>query len=344
MTRKFWPDRHRSPRLSILLVLLSAVLLLTQQSMAQPLLAAQAPRPEGLVTIDFFSPAVNRQMKFDIVLPPDYEGSDRRYPVLYLLHGHLQNYTVWGRFLGAAEQAQRLGELIIVMPDAGNSWYVNYARSDAGQSNNWEDHIIADVIPYVDSHFRTEARREGRAIAGLSMGGFGALTLGLRHPELFVSLGSTSGALSHARSIAAGIRAGQYQPSQQIPVSDSEQFRRADAEVARLIDIAGFSSQQERTPSGIAFLTAEQAEAYDPFSIIYEVPRSTMPHLYLDAGTGDQLVADVRELAQLLMLNNVPFDFRQAQGGHTADYWRRAIGPMMATQNEVMQRALGNRP
>jgi len=127
-------------------------------------------------------------------------------------------------------------------------------------------------------------------------------------------------------------------------VSSSEAFRQADQQVAELIGIPGFSTQSERTPAGVAFATAEQADAYDPFAIIYDVPRSAMPHLYLDAGTGDQLIADARELAQLLMVNNVPFDYRQAEGGHTAEYWRQAIGPMMAVQNEVMQRALLRRP
>lgn len=315
-------------------------------------IAAQAPvsgassLPAGLKTVEFYSRSIDRQMKFDIVLPPGYEqteNTEKRFPVLYLLHGYMQNYTVWGRFLGAAEQAQRLGDLIVVMPDGGNSWYLNYDSSEDGQSNDWEDYIIRDLIPHVDSSFRTEAIREGRAISGLSMGGFGAFSLGLRHSRLFISIGSTSGALSHARAIASAIRSGQYQSDQQAPMSSSEQFRQADQQVAQLIDIPGFSTQAERTPRGVAFATAEQADAYDPFSIIYDVPRSAMPHLYLDAGTSDPLIGDARELAQLLMINNVPFDYRQAAGGHTAVYWREAIGPMMAVQNEVMQRALQRR-
>jgi enterochelin esterase-like enzyme len=331
----------------LLLVWLTCLICLTflpsQPLFAQQVAIGNAELPDGLETVEFFSPAVNRQMKFDIVLPPDYHESERRYPVLYLLHGHMQNYTVWGRFLGAAEQARRLGDLIVVMPDVGNSWYVNYARSENGQSNNWEDHLIRDLIPFVDETFRTEARREGRAIAGLSMGGFGALSLGLRHARLFISLGSTSGALSHARTIAAAIRAGQAVTTARPPEPSSSAFRDADEQIAQLIAIEGFGTQQERTPAGIAFETAEQADAYDPFAIIYDVPRSAMPHLYLDAGTSDPLIADARELAQLLMVNNVPFDYRQGEGGHTAAYWRESIAPMMAVQNEVMQKALGRR-
>ena len=175
---------------------------------ASGLVPVAAPIPSGLETVEFYSPAVDRRMKFDIVLPEGYYQSDAQYPVLYLLHGYMQNYTVWGRNLAAAFYARELNDLIVVLPDAGNSWFINYASSIQGQTNNWEDYIVNDVIGQVDKRYRTEPRREGRAIAGLSMGGFGAYSMGLRNSELFVSIGSTSGALGHARAAAAAIRAG----------------------------------------------------------------------------------------------------------------------------------------
>lgn len=303
-----------------------------------------APIPPGLETVEFYSPAVARRMKFDIVLPVDYGVGERRYPVLYLLHGFMQNYTIWGRNLAAAYYARNLHDLILVLPDGGNSWFVNYASSEAGQTNNWEDHIIEDVIGYVDSHYRTEARREGRAIAGLSMGGFGAFALGLRHPEMFVSIGSTSGALSYARTAAATIGAGIDRTPQPRDPARQAQIDAADAFISKIVAIPGFSTQDERTPKGVDFLTEEQATAYDPFSIIYNVPRSQMPHIYVDAGTEDGLINEARELAQLLMVNNVPFDYMQSRGRHNSEYWRRSIGHMMTIQHEIMHRALGHRP
>jgi len=69
-----------------------------------------------------------------------------------------------------------------------------------------------------------------------------------------------------------------------------------------------------------------------------------MPHIYIDSGTEDGLIREARELAQILMLNNVPFDYMQSRGRHNSEYWRRSIGHMMAIQYEVMERALGNRP
>jgi S-formylglutathione hydrolase FrmB len=311
---------------------------------AQELELSPAEIPPGLSTVEFFSPAVNRTMKLDIVLPADYETSTQRYPVLYLLHGYMQNYTIWGRNLAASFYARNLDDLILVLPDGGNSWYVNYASNEAGQLNNWEDHIIADVISHVDENYRSEARREGRAIAGLSMGGFGAFALGLRHPQMFISIGSTSGALSYARTEAARIEAGvEDVPTQRSP-ENQLRFEQADAFIAEIVAIPGFSTQEERTPVGRAFDTAEQAKAYDPFEIIYNVPKSQMPHIYLDSGTEDGLIQEARELAQLLMVNNVPFDYMQSRGQHNSEYWRRSIGHMMTIQHEVMQRALGNRP
>jgi len=320
-------------------VVLLGLLVLPLVSLAQ----TPVSLPAGLHTETFFSPAVNRQMKYDIVLPDDYERSDRRYPVLYLLHGYMQNYTVWGRNLGAAFYVRDIGELIVVMPDAGNSWYINYAESADGQSNNWEDHIIDDVIGHVDANFRTEARREGRAIGGLSMGGYGAVMLGLRHPHMFVSVASTSGALKHARNRADAIAAGQPAPRPR-STADSPELARADAMISGIIDIPGFSRQDDRNPHGVDFSTSEQALAYDPFSIIYQLSKSQLPHFYLDGGLEDDLLNDAREFMQILLLNDVAFEYMQSPGRHNSEYWRRSVGHFMNIQNEVMQRALGNRP
>jgi len=298
--------------------------------------AAQSAPPavgqSDVTTVEFHSPAVDRTMKYNIVLPPDYESSDERYPVLYLLHGMGQNYTTWSR-LGAPFYAREIGRLIVVMPDGGNSWYVNWAESGEGQKNDWEDHVVRDVVGHVDANYRTIARREGRAIAGLSMGGYGALTMGLRNSEMFVSIGSTSGALQFARSLTERLRVG---------MRGSRPER--STEVNPLIGIPGFGSQDERTPHGREFTTVEQAEAHDPFLLINTIPRHRMPHIYLDSGTEDELIQDARAFAYILMQKNLPFDLMQMAGEHTLDYWPKAVGHLMTIQHEVMRRALGERP
>src|SRR5262249_50088489 len=148
-------------------------------------------------------------------------------------------------------------ELIVVMPDAGNSWYVNWAKSEDGQKNNWEDAIVKDLVGHVDASFRTIAKREGRAINGLSMGGFGGVALGLKHPELFCSVGSHSGAVAFAKQMGERLQSGNVTPKKKgkppSPLPDPR------------IGIENFSSQVERSPKGQIFTKPEECAAYDPF-------------------------------------------------------------------------------
>ncbi len=310
-------------------------------------LATVALAQGQLSTVEFRSPAVDRTMKYNIVLPAEYNSSNERYPVLYLLHGLRQNYTAWGG-QGVPDYAEVFDDLIVVMPDVGNSWYINYAENAGGQKNNWEDHIIQDVIGHVDGNYRTIARREGRAITGLSMGGFGGLSLGLRHPEMFVSIGSTSGAISYARDAARRLR-GDGQPRRGGAAPQRSAEEQAAREVRRntpnpRIGIEGFSSQAERSQEGRPFVTAEQADAYDPFVLIHQVSAEQLPHIYLDSGTEDGLIRVAREFALVLFENDIPFDFMQMPGAHNGAYWTQSVGHIMSIQYEVMRRALGERP
>src|SRR5262249_11917599 len=126
-------------------------------------------------------------------------------------------------------------KLIVVMPDGGNSWYVNWAQSEEGQKNQWEDAIIKDLIGHVDGAYRTIATRAGRAISGLSMGGYGGLMLGLKHPDLFCSIGTQSGAIAFAKQYGERIKDGK--PAARPSRALSNQPRPE-------IGIEGFSTQE----------------------------------------------------------------------------------------------------
>lgn len=344
--RQYFPQPHFDARSLTMKVqkyvfpmiawLLVAIVLTAVPVSAQPL---------GLRTVEFFSPAVDRTMKYNILLPREYDSSTNRYPVLYLLHGLTQNYTVWGMANGAPFYAGLYDDLIVVMPDAGNSWYVNWTESEGGQTNNWESHIVEDVVNHVDWNFRTIARREGRALTGLSMGGYGAITMGLRNPDRFISIGSTSGALEHGRQAARRLR-GEAPPRAPRDLTDAQ---RAEREARRrranpFIGIEGFNSQVERTLQGREFVTAEDADAYDPFTLVERIESDALPHIYLDCGTEDRLISGARELAGILLERDIAFDYMQMPGRHDAAYWIQSIGRIMGVQYEVMQRALGQRP
>jgi putative tributyrin esterase len=280
-------------------------------------------------TVEFDSPSVGRKMKYNIVLPEKYAQSTERFPVLYLLHGYSSNYTAWAR-MGVPRYARDF-DLIVVMPDAGNSWYVNWATSEEGQKNAWEDGIVKDLIGHVDATYRTIARREGRAINGLSMGGYGGLMLGLKHPDMFCSIGSHSGAVAFAK------QAGERMKNPNAPARPA---RSLSAQPNPAIGIEGFTSQVERSPKGKMWATVEDCAAYDPFQLALKVPKDKLPHICIDCGTEDSLLKSNQELMKVLMEHKIPFTYAESPGEHKAPYWTREVGHSMAVQYAIIKRSL----
>ncbi|MEO1526174.1 MAG: alpha/beta hydrolase-fold protein [Planctomycetota bacterium] len=131
-----------------------------------------------------FMPSV---MGYSVVLPPGYDSeTDRRYPVVYWLHGgggnecsDVWNSRIWGKLSGEGE----IGEVILVYPNAGRSSYWDHHDGKV----RMESFIVHELIPEVDATFRTDARRQARAVHGFSMGASGALKFAIKYPELFCS-------------------------------------------------------------------------------------------------------------------------------------------------------------
>lgn len=129
--------------------------------------------------------------KYAVYLPPDYETSERSYPVLYLLHGAGDDQTGWvqfGEVLNITDKAIADGSatpMVIIMPDAntGRRGYFNDIKGDW----NYEDFFFKELMPYAEKKFRIKSEKRYRAIAGLSMGGGGTFMYALHHPELFSS-------------------------------------------------------------------------------------------------------------------------------------------------------------
>ena len=137
-----------------------------------------------------------------VYLPPSYESSPgRRYPVLYVLHGITDPYTVWTEAWSSDEvdygtlpnlmdrgiAAGFVEEMILVMPDARTPFFgCHYANSSV--KGNWQDFIAIDLVRYIDSNYRTLPDAASRGVMGHSMGGHGAIRLGLKHPDLFSAI------------------------------------------------------------------------------------------------------------------------------------------------------------
>ncbi|MFO0953419.1 MAG: hypothetical protein U0835_20170 [Isosphaeraceae bacterium] len=105
------------------------------------------------------------------------------------------------------------------------------------------------------------------------------------------------------------------------------------------IGVPGFSNQEERTPRGRIFTSAEEADAHDPFVLVTKVPREKLPHLYVDCGTEDTFLKHSRDFLAVLMQHKIPFTYAESPGEHRSAYWRREIGHSMAVQAEILRRA-----
>ena len=141
------------------------------------------------------------EQSFAIYLPPSYDTSPaKRYPTLYLLHGFLSTNKVWTRgnpginlqpLMDDMIKSGKIREMIVVAPNGRNA-YQGAFYSNSTLTGNWEDYIYRDLVQNVDANYRTIARAESRGIAGHSMGGYGAMSLAMKHPEVFSAVYSLS--------------------------------------------------------------------------------------------------------------------------------------------------------
>ncbi|MFG2287242.1 alpha/beta hydrolase [Streptomyces sp. NPDC048595] len=151
----------------------------------------------------FATDAIGWEPAVNVLLPDDYHSGGRTYPVLYLFHGGGtdQDFMTWDR---AGIRDLTAGKpIIVVMPDGGHAgWYSNPVSSNTGP-RNWETFHIAQLLPWVEANFRTYAEFDGRAVAGFSMGGFGALKYAAKYYGHFASVSAHSGPPSLRRDLGA---------------------------------------------------------------------------------------------------------------------------------------------
>jgi S-formylglutathione hydrolase FrmB len=251
----------------------------------------EKPRYE---TVRFESRLVGASLPYNVILPSDYErgsSKNRRYPVLYLLHGLGGSAADWvSARAHLADYAARY-PFVIVVPEGKDGWYTD----GLAPREKFESYFVEELIPDVDRRFRTLPTREGRAVAGLSMGGYGSMKFALKRPELFAFAASMSGALAVAS----------WTPDQRIP-----EFVRPS--VARVYGDAGSRVRAENDVYKLVReLTPERAKA--------------LPFLYLDCGTEDFLLSNSRDFSALLTEKKIAHEFRELPGEHSWPYWDRQV-------------------
>jgi S-formylglutathione hydrolase FrmB len=228
-------------------------------------------------------------MHYMIVLPADYNGSQQRYPVLYLLHGWAGDYTNWISLTNLVGYS-RSYPMIVVTPDARNSWYVN---SSTIAQDRFEDYIVGDLIREIDAHWRTIASPHRRAIAGLSMGGYGSVLFGLKHFDLFAIVGSVSGAFDGPLGIEKVLP--------ELRESTDRAFAGPE-NVARSVN--------------------------NVFSLVEKVEAPKLPYLFIECGSKDSLLPSNRKLVDELAARNILYEYHEYTGAHTWEFWDNSL-PMM---------------
>jgi S-formylglutathione hydrolase FrmB len=180
------------------LVALVASLLVTPVASADPtgleLRSAQQLSPR-LTQLRVYSPALAHEANVRVLTPDGFDPDRDHLPVLWLLHGGFGSSADWTT-VGDAEALTAHLPMIVVMPDAGaGGWYTDWLRGTSEGPQRWETFHLDELRPFIEARYQTRTDRDGRAIAGLSMGGFGAMSYAARHPDLFGFAASFSGAV-----------------------------------------------------------------------------------------------------------------------------------------------------
>lgn len=233
--------------------------------------------------------------KYAVYLPPDYETSQRSYPVLYLLHGLGDDQTGWvqfGEVLTIADEAIKSGNatpMVIIMPDA-NTGRVGYVNDPKGEWR-YEDFFFQELMPYVEKTYRIKSDKRYRAVAGLSMGGEGTFIYALHHPELFSSACPLSAATG--------------------PATPGE--------------ITTYRLWQAKD------ISAAESEAYfNKYSVIHliqNMPDSQKKSVrwFIDCGDDDFLYEGNCLVHIAMRKKEIPHEFRIRDGAHNWTYWRASL-------------------
>lgn len=293
-------------------VLMAAGLALLQPLVTEFLYAQD--RGQVVESLEIESALLGESVNYSIYFPPGYLDSNRRYPVLYLLHGFSDDETGWVQFGRAAETADdsyasnESVPMIIVMPDGGVSWYIN----NYDGSLQYEDFLIDELIPHVDETYRTRPEREFRAIGGLSMGGFGSMVLALNHPETFSSVVPLSAGIFTDEEIVS-------MPQQRWDYLLGTPFRE------------GLEGEERLT---------DHYRAHSILDRVRDMPEAQLASLrfWIDCGDDDFLIRGNMALYQELVERGVEAEFRVRDGAHTWSYWREGLTDLLSFVSESFGR------
>jgi S-formylglutathione hydrolase FrmB len=282
---------------------------------ATPGIASAAGDGHGLRIVDrnenpgrlqyyrFATDAIGWDPAVNVLLPDGYHTSGKRYPVLYLLHGGNSDFRAFHLYDNIINLTAGR-EIIVVMPDASTGWYSNPVSSNTGP-RNWESFHIGQLLPWIESNFRTFAEYDGRAVAGFSMGGFGALKYAAKYYGHFCSVSSHSGPASLRRDAGLVVHWANL-------TSAALDLGGGTVYGAPLWDEARVSADNpvERIPS------------YHNKRVFLAAGTSPDPVNWFDYVNETQVLAGQREFRAALSHAGIPHEARELPGGH---YFRHEV-------------------
>ena len=226
------------------------------------------------------SPSMQKDIK-TVVVVPDI-AAQKACPVIYLLHGHGGNYATWISVKPNLPQIADEKGIIFICPDGENSWYWD---SPLHANVRYETFISSELINYVDQHYKTVARREGRAITGLSMGGHGAMWNAIRHSDVFGAAGTTSGG----------------------------------------VDIRPFPKNWNMSDQlGEEASNQSVWDAHTVINLVPSMKKGQLA-LIIDCGYDDFFLEVNKNFHEALLKQCIDHDFLLRPGAHNGDYWNNSI-------------------
>ena len=277
---------HRQ-NLAVFPLLLCATLLLASCHSVEKILPDKPQLTAGVAMqdVNFRSAALEREMPYRVFLPTKILAG-QKLPVVYLLHGNGGSFRNWSDYSNVSRYAA-LG-LILVMAEGNSSYFMNAVEKP---KDKYEDYLVQDLIGDVESRFPVKPGRANRAIVGVSMGGFAAVTLALRHPDMFGFAGAISPAIDVPERQFTWRRASQWWA-----------FR----------SIFGPWGSAER-------------DARDPFVLLRSAKPESTPYIYLTAGEQEPLREPIERFVARLQVRGVAYEFHTKPGGHDWAEWDEQI-------------------
>jgi len=317
---------------TLLLIICGATLLRAQDVAA----AENSTVLRGTLRTDtIWSQALGIRKQLIVYLPPSYgrpESATRRYPLAVYLHGAFgseADWTVQGRMAQVMDSLVTHGmrEMIVVMPDGDDGWWTTWhGLNDVGACRRtprnenadnycvpwpkYDDYVAHDVLAYTDSLYRTVPQRASRAIAGLSMGGYGAISIAARNPSTFVAAASHSGVLRPALMADSSTLGSTGAVTMRDARTRDELRAASGGRWDRIVPAFGTDS--------VSWMSR------DPSRLIERALRrgDSLPAMFVDVGTEDYLLPMSRSFRDNMAALQVPLRYTEWSGKHDWAYWR----------------------